>query len=85
MDVQFISPHRLKELRLKGGEVELIDVRTPAEFREIHADFARNEPLESLDPARVMASRKLNANSPLYVICKTGSRGKMACEKFLAA
>lgn len=70
--------------RLKSGEtIDLIDVRTPAEFREVHASAARNYPLESFDVGHILAQH--SGTSPLYVICRSGSRGKQACEKLRAA
>jgi len=84
MSVQVISPARLDELCRSGG-VELIDVRTPAEFREVHVAAARNIPLDRLDPAAVLASRNGSNDAPIYLICHAGSRGRLACEKFLAA
>ena len=64
--------------------MELIDVRTPAEFREVHVDFAKNVPLDALDPNAIMTRRDENSDQPLYVICRSGSRGGMACQKFQA-
>lgn len=75
-----ISPAALRG----AGQVELIDVRTPAEFREMHVQFARNVPLDQLDPAAVMRGRAA-LGEPLYVICRSGGRGQKACEKFHAA
>jgi rhodanese-related sulfurtransferase len=46
--------------------------------------FARNVPLDQLDAAQIAAGRH-DAAPPLYVICRSGSRGKQACEKLLAA
>lgn len=80
-----ISPQELARRQAAGEVIELIDVRTPVEFREVHVDFARNVPLDRLDPQAVLASRQLPAEAPLYLICRSGSRGKMACEKFVAA
>ena len=68
-----------------GKPIDLIDVRTPVEFREVHVEFARNVPLDRLDPAAVMQARNGSPDEPLYVICRSGSRGRQACEKFLAA
>ncbi len=85
MSTAVISPAKLAELRRDGNKVELIDVRTPVEFREVHLDFARNFPLDQLDPAAVMRTRADAAHQPLYVICRSGSRGQMACEKFQKA
>ncbi len=82
-DIKTISVHQLRELS-QQGKVELIDVRTPAEFREVHADLARNVPLESLDPAAVWKRRKGAANDPLYVICRSGGRSLNACKQFIA-
>ncbi|WLD11416.1 rhodanese-like domain-containing protein [Planctellipticum variicoloris] len=83
--VQTITPQQLLEQIRSGKPVELIDVRTPAEFREIHVECARNEPLERLDVARLTASYQAGSANPLYVICRSGSRGKQACDKLQAA
>ncbi len=80
-----ILPKQLDEFRESGTSIELIDVRTPVEFREAHLDFARNVPLDRLDPAAVMQERNGNSEGPLYVICRTGNRGAKACERFVAA
>lgn len=84
MNVQTISPQRLGALRRDGQASDLIDVRTPVEFRETHVEGARNLPLDKLDPAGVMRSRSEADHEPLYVICRSGSRGRQACEKLLA-
>lgn len=85
MAVVTIGPRDLAAKRQGGEPVELIDVRTPVEYREVHCPFARNVPLSDLDPKAVMTARSGPAGAPLYVICKSGSRGRQACEKFLAA
>jgi len=85
MAIATISPPDLAA-RLKRGEAhDLIDVRTPVEYREVHVDIARNVPLDQLDPAALMEVRNGSANEPLYLICRSGSRGQQACEKFLKA
>ncbi len=84
MSVTTISPRQLAEL-CKNGQIDLIDVRTPVEFREVHATDARNVPLDRLDPVALMQARNGSKAEPLYLICRSGSRGRQACEKFLAA
>ena len=79
-----ISPQELSEL-VTAGRAAIIDVRTPVEFREVHARGADNVPLAELDPNRVMQGRNANAEQPLYVMCKTGGRAARACAKFAAA
>lgn len=80
-----ISPQQLAELRSADQRVELLDVRTPAEFQEVHVDFARNVPLDQLDPAAIRRERKDGNGEPLYVICRSGSRAKQACAKLTNA
>lgn len=78
MSVPTIAPARLAELAKSGG-VTLLDVRTPAEFEEVHVEFARNVPLDRLDP------KQIDSTGPVFVVCRSGSRGQKACEKLLAA
>ncbi len=79
-----IAPQELLQRHQSQGHLELIDVRTPAEFHEVHVTFAQNTPLDRLDAA-ALAQRHRDADQPLYVICKSGSRGQMACQKLTAA
>lgn len=84
MSVATISPRRLADL-CNNGKIDLLDVRTPVEFREFHVPAARNLPLDRLDPAAVLQARQGDAAEPVYVMCRSGSRGRQACEKFQAA
>ncbi|MFA6043722.1 MAG: rhodanese-like domain-containing protein [Phycisphaerales bacterium] len=85
MSIAVIKPQELAALCKDGKKIDLIDVRTPVEFREVHVDTARNVPLDQLDPAAVMEVRNGSANDPLYLICRSGSRGQQACGKFVKA
>ena len=82
---QTITAAELKNLIQSGRQIELIDVRTPVEFQEVHVEMARNHPLDRLDPKAIQSARNGTSDSPLYVICRSGSRGGQACEKFVAA
>ena len=83
--MSIITPRELAELCKQGKKIDLIDVRTPVEYREVHVGIARNVPLDRLDVAAQMQGRNGIANEPLYVICRSGSRGQQACEKFVKA
>jgi len=85
MSITVITPQELAKLCKEGKKIDLVDVRTPIEFREVHVEGARNVPLDRLDPASLIQARNGSANEPLYVICRSGSRGQQACEKFLKA
>jgi rhodanese-related sulfurtransferase len=78
-----IAPSEVADRRKRGESIEMIDVRTPVEFRTAHCPDARNIPLDRLDPASVMKNRP--ADRPLFVICQSGGRARKACERFIAA
>ncbi len=81
MGVSTISPSTLAQLYGSGKKLDLIDVRTPAEFQEVHVEFARNVPLDRLDPAQIVQARNGSANEPLYIVCRSGGRRQQACEQ----
>lgn len=85
MSITTITPQMLADLCKQGKSIDLIDVRTPIEYREVHLEIARNVPLDQLDPASLMQARGGSRDEPLYLICRSGSRGRQACEKFVAA
>lgn len=85
MNVSSITPAELEQLRREGKPIELIDVRTPVEFREVHIPFARNVPLDRLDPEAIRKERTVGAEEPLYVTCRSGSRGRQGCAKLTSA
>ena len=85
MSVATISPAELAEITRTGRKIDLIDVRTPVEFREVHVEIARNVPLDQLDPKLVAQARDGSSSEPLYVVCRGGDRGRQACEKFIEA
>ena len=49
-----VSAVKLAELFQAGASIDLVDVRTPTEYRKVHVEFARNVPLDQLDPTTVM-------------------------------
>lgn len=85
MTMKAINAQAFADLCKEGKKIDLIDVRSPVEFREVHVELARNVPLDQLDPMALMQVRNGSANEPLYVICRSGGRGQQACEKFLKA
>ncbi len=76
-----ITPQELKQKIEQGERIDIVDVRTPAEFGEVHVRGAKNIPLD-----RIEASQFSNREeAALYVICQKGSRGAMACRKLAEA
>jgi rhodanese-related sulfurtransferase len=80
-----ISASELSKLLASGKSIDLIDVRTPIEYRAMHITIARNEPLDRLDPKAIQATRNGSSSEPLYVVCRSGGRSRQACEKLLTA
>jgi rhodanese-related sulfurtransferase len=80
-----ITPAELHELYRAGEALELMDVRTPAEFANSRVEFARNVPLDQLTPNLIRHMRGSGSDRPLYVICQKGGRGQQACEILTAA
>lgn len=79
-----VSVRQLAQL-LENQSVDLIDVRTPAEFREIHVTEARNVPLDRLDPQSVRQAGTTGDDEPVYVICRSGNRSTKACDQLQKA
>ena len=85
MSATVISAEQLAQLHKTGRKIDLIDVRTPAEYREVHVEFARNLPLDQLDVAALQRGRESAPDDALYFVCRSGARGKTACERALAS
>ena len=82
--MQSINVMQLAEQQ-KQTDVEIIDVRMPTEFREVHAAGAKNYPLDRLDPPSIVRSLNGRSDAPIYLICKSGNRSGKAMQKFLSA
>jgi rhodanese-related sulfurtransferase len=82
--VATISPTALADLRRRGEALHLIDVRTPAEYGEVHVEFARNLPLDRLDPQALTAATG-GRPGRVYLVCRSGGRSQKACEQLMAA
>jgi rhodanese-related sulfurtransferase len=74
-----ITPKELYERVRAGERVNLIDVRSPREYEEVHAVGARCVPLDTLTKAANPAEVSGGAGQPVYVICRSGGRSQAAC------
>ncbi|WP_145063367.1 rhodanese-like domain-containing protein [Engelhardtia mirabilis] len=66
----------LKQRLDQGLPVRLVDVRSPAEFRAVHARGAVSIPIDRIDHQSLEA---LPGEGPIYVICRSGTRSEQAC------
>jgi rhodanese-related sulfurtransferase len=82
MSISTCSPAETKQ-RCDAGAAHLIDVRTPAEHRALHAQGVTLIPLDQFDPATVKSS--IPAGKTIHLLCKSGGRAKMAAQKLADA
>jgi len=85
MTAPTISARELWRLSEGASGPRMIDVRTPAEYAQIHAEGAVSVPLDRLDPAEAMLGQESAPGKALYVLCKSGARAARACARFHAA
>lgn len=75
MPIRILSPAQLSQ---RMGQVQalcLLDVRTPAEFAQLHAAGAANLPLADLQ-----AKSPPETAGPLILLCQSGARARAAAE-----
>ncbi len=74
-----ISSQSLNEILQQGKPIRLLDVRTPAEYAEIHIEKSDLMPLDRLDSASVKSS------GSCVLVCRSGKRAEQACQKLKTA
>ena len=67
----------------RAAKIELIDVRTPVGFREVHVEMPAMSLGSTRSRGRDAGPQRISKDEPLYVICRSGGRGRQACEKFI--
>jgi rhodanese-related sulfurtransferase len=78
-----IAPKQLHELRTSGTACVCIDVRTPVEHREVHAEGVTLLPLDQLHVDRI---RELATDgTSVYLFCRSGGRASKAQAQLTAA
>ena len=71
-----IDGYALQDLIDKNHDIQLIDVRTPAEREQIYIPGSVHIPFEDVNA--VLESGEINKDKPLVFICQSGFRGYMA-------
>ena len=78
-----ISVQELKSRLESNDHLVLIDVRTPAEFEEVHVTGAKNIPLGTLNEGSLEKLAERGAN--VFFICQFGGRSSQASQKIESA
>ncbi len=79
-----ITPAELARKLTASPGSTVLDVRTPAEFAEVHATPARNLPLPDVSAAALIASGHVDLAAPVYLLCQTDRRATSAADKLAA-
>ena len=76
-----MTPQNLKLVLEQQPNTLVLDVRTPAEFAEVHVPQARNLPLDEFRPKALLEAGTLFRTQQVYLLCQSGSRAVRAAEK----
>ncbi|MCG6939320.1 MAG: rhodanese-like domain-containing protein [Gammaproteobacteria bacterium] len=86
--VTTISPQRLHVIWNEGKKINLVDVRTAAEYRAGHVAGARLIPLDELN-SETLEANELHSGAgheeTLYLTCESGVRAQLAAERLIDA
>ena len=77
-EVRLVTPEEMESI-LELEDVQLVDVRTPEEYREKHIDNAQNIDFKS--PTFDEDIEKLDKSKPVVLYCKAGGRSAKCAKK----
>lgn len=80
-----ITPAELQQRLGAQPDLVLLDVRTPAEFDEVHVPQARLEPLDLFQSGDSIAKLGIPQDQPVYLLCQSGARATSAAAKLRQA
>lgn len=81
--ISIVSPLSSYQMAQRGEPVCLVDVRTPAEYVDSHAEGAVSEPLDDLDAQRlsVRLGDGAGRDRPIHLLCASGNRAEQGARK----
>ena len=77
-----INYRRIQRTEVKGGNVQLVDVRTPREYKSGHLDHAVN--IDFYSGKFNTEFNKLDKQEAVYVYCRSGVRSRQTANKLAA-
>lgn len=81
-DAKLITAEEMQSI-LELEDVQLVDVRTPQEFEEIH--IANSQNIDFKSPTFDEDISKLDKKKPVILYCKSGNRSAKCAKKMKAA
>lgn len=79
---EIISIAALRQRLAATPDLTLVDVRTPAEYAEVHVPEALSAPLDRLDPVALEARGLVSRSRTVHVLCRTQNRAKLGAAAF---
>lgn len=73
--LKVLSPAEYKQ-EVKSQDVQLVDVRTPKEYKEGYLEGAEN--MDFLADNFLLKMEKFDKSAPLYIYCRSGKRSAKA-------
>ena len=77
-NIKQVNATKLKSI-IEKEQVQLIDVRTPKEYKVGRIDYAKN--INVFDKNFIAQTTSLNKEKPVYLYCKSGRRSMSAANK----
>ncbi len=81
-ETKIVSPEEMQTL-LQLDNVQLVDVRTPKEFKEGYIDNAQN--IDFFSSTFNEDIKKLNKKQPVLIYCRSGGRSAKFAKKLIEA
>ncbi len=81
-EIQIVSPEEMQTL-LQTDNVQLVDVRTPKEFKDGYIDNAEN--IDFFSSTFNKDIKKLNKKQPVLLYCRSGRRSAKFAKKLIEA
>lgn len=79
--LKVLSPAEYKQ-EVKSQDVQLVDVRTPKEYKEGYLEGAEN--MDFLADNFLLKMEKFDKSAPLYIYCRSGKRSAKAAAQLTA-
>jgi len=77
-DIKLVTAEEMKKI-IELEDVQLVDVRTPAEFEQTHIKSAQN--IDFRSPTFEEDIKKLDKTKPVVVYCQAGGRSSKCAKK----
>ncbi len=75
-EIKVLTPQEFHDSIITKKDIQLVDVRTDAEFEEGHLQDALN--MDVMEADFSTEAEKLNLENPVYVYCRSGKRSAKA-------